>query len=736
MNKRKSAVWLSTMLLCTSLTPSIVFANTYENEEEALQHEKQSFSDLETPVNPAEVEDIQDADNASLIQNTENDLNSFDADASSDSSLDDGKTLDPSSNPDAMDEERESASSQISSMEDETSLDETEDIDLESQSDTLNVDQTVSLRGQRVSSIDEIENSDADYVIIAYGTLGSLNPEMETLLKKAGETMKPAVLEISWADTGNTAKEEAYSLYQHIKPYSGNFVPLLKVNSTSASTGPKYIRTFLDTYFGLSLVKPSVQIGNAILDAADWRSMEEYSIDWQNMECFEGSMEELNRLASPIELAPGSLILHRLYNPNSGEHFFTTDLVELDYLVDLGWDYEGNAWSSPAQGDTVYRLYNKNAGDHHYTLDEREKNELVRLGWTYEGEAWKASANGDLEVYRAYNPNAKAGSHHFTLDASEIAFLSSIGWKDEGKAWNSDPLPYPVYPFSSGIYMLDDYAFNSNGVKIDGVQKIGNDFYYFDPANKGLRISEHKGLMTIEDGNLICIGDNGILHTGAMTIEDRAYVFDVSTACAIKNRWALMDGSFDDGKTSFMYFDENGHGSLQSPSHDVEASFLHREKGITSLKDPNTKTEIRMSAYLLSHYGNDGLYSFMQEALKYEGRPYVWAGKDPLTGFDCSGLMTWCMKKQWNVPVDPIMTNASSIYSRWCSPLAASDVIPGDFVFWKHTYGTNPEGITHIAIYCGNDWAYMAGDPVGFYALDDTKDVYGNSAKWLFGRLR
>ncbi len=736
MNKRKSAIWLSAMLLCTPLTPSVVRANNFESEEEILQHDKTSYLDSDSSAIPSKKEDNQDSDASSHEQNKENKLNALDGDAASESSSVEDKAVDSSSNFDAMEEMDETRCAQTSSSEGEISLEETESVDLESQQDAQSDDEIVSLRGQRVSSVEEIENSDADYLIIAYGTLGSINPDVETLLKKAGETMKPAVLEISWADTGHTAKEEAYSLHQRTKPYSGNFIPVLKVDSTSAATGPKYIRTFLDTYFGLSLVKPYVLIGDAILDAADWRSIQEYSIDWQNFECFEGTTEELNRLASPIELASGSLILHRLYNPNSGEHFFTTDLVELDYLVELGWDYEGNAWSSPAQGDTVYRLYNKNAGDHHYTLDEREKNELVRLGWTYEGEAWKASADGELEVYRAYNPNATAGSHHFTLDANEIAFLSSVGWKDEGKAWNSDPLPYPIYPFSSGTYMLDDYAFNSNGVKIDGVQKIGNDFYYFDSANGGLRIGEHKGLITIENGNQIYIGDDGILQTGAMTIDEKTYVFDASTGCAIKNRWALMDGSFDHGKISFMYFDENGHGSLQSPSHDVEASFLHREKGITSLKDPNTKTEIKMSAYLLSHYGNDRLYSFMQEALKYEGRPYVWAGKDPVTGFDCSGLMTWCMKKQWNVPVDPIMTNASTIYSRWCSPLASSDVIPGDFVFWKHTYGTNPEAITHVAIYCGNDWAYMAGDPIGFYAINHTKDVNGDSAKWLFGRLR
>ena len=33
--------------------------------------------------------------------------------------------------------------------------------------------------------------------------------------------------------------------------------------------------------------------------------------------------------------------MYRLYNPNSGEHFYTADASERDHLVDVGWNYEG-----------------------------------------------------------------------------------------------------------------------------------------------------------------------------------------------------------------------------------------------------------------------------------------------------------------------------------------------------------------------------------------------------------
>ena len=76
--------------------------------------------------------------------------------------------------------------------------------------------------------------------------------------------------------------------------------------------------------------------------------------------------------------------MNRLYNPNSGEHFYTADLKEKEALVALGWNDEGYGWVSPtvengkANGKPVFRLYNPNAGDHHYTVD-KEKLELLSL---------------------------------------------------------------------------------------------------------------------------------------------------------------------------------------------------------------------------------------------------------------------------------------------------------------------------------------------------------------------
>lgn len=128
--------------------------------------------------------------------------------------------------------------------------------------------------------------------------------------------------------------------------------------------------------------------------------------------------------------------MYRLYNPNSGEHFYTGSTAERVHLVDLGWKYEGIGWIAPAMSSSpVYRLYNPNAGDHHYTLSSYERYELVRLGWNDEGIGWYSDDSQRVPLLRQYNPNAKAGAHNFTTSSGENDMLVEAGWKAEGIGW-------------------------------------------------------------------------------------------------------------------------------------------------------------------------------------------------------------------------------------------------------------------------------------------------------------
>ena len=139
---------------------------------------------------------------------------------------------------------------------------------------------------------------------------------------------------------------------------------------------------------------------------------------------------------TPVKAEVESIEMYRLYNPYSGEHFYTSDTNEKNHLASIGWNYEGIGWIAPKLSSIpVYRLYNPNSGDHHYTLDENEKNYLASIGWNYEGIGWYSDEDQGVPLYRQYNPNEKTGTHNYTTSKEENDFLVSIGWRAEGIGW-------------------------------------------------------------------------------------------------------------------------------------------------------------------------------------------------------------------------------------------------------------------------------------------------------------
>lgn len=124
--------------------------------------------------------------------------------------------------------------------------------------------------------------------------------------------------------------------------------------------------------------------------------------------------------------------IYRLYNANTGEHFYTSSSNEKLNLQYTGWYYEGVGWVAPSKGTPIYRIYNPNAkgGDHYYTASKAEAQADVRLGWKWDNNGKAVFySGGNSKVYVAYNPNAKSGAHNFTTSAAEQGNLLNVGWK-------------------------------------------------------------------------------------------------------------------------------------------------------------------------------------------------------------------------------------------------------------------------------------------------------------------
>ncbi len=128
--------------------------------------------------------------------------------------------------------------------------------------------------------------------------------------------------------------------------------------------------------------------------------------------------------------------MYRLYNPWSGEHFYTAEKAECMNVVAAGWVDEGVGWIAPTSSDVpVYRMYNQWGGEHHYTTSATERDTLVEVGWTYEGVGWYSSGEDGVPLYRDYNPYAFSNNHNYTTNAEEHEALMAAGWIGEGFGW-------------------------------------------------------------------------------------------------------------------------------------------------------------------------------------------------------------------------------------------------------------------------------------------------------------
>ncbi|MDY5177917.1 invasion-associated protein P60 [Enterococcus italicus] len=122
-----------------------------------------------------------------------------------------------------------------------------------------------------------------------------------------------------------------------------------------------------------------------------------------------------------------------------------------------------------------------------------------------------------------------------------------------------------------------------------------------------------------------------------------------------------------------------------------------------------------VSQYLTPvQFDDETVQAIMNEALKYEGYPYVFGGSSPSTSFDCSGLTQW----SYAVAGIQLPRVAQAQYDA-TQHIPLSEAKAGDLVFFHSTYDAGSY-VTHVGIYVGNNQMYHAGDPIGYTNLTDS----------------
>ncbi len=120
--------------------------------------------------------------------------------------------------------------------------------------------------------------------------------------------------------------------------------------------------------------------------------------------------------------------VHRFYKPQTGSHFFTSDLEEkVNVEKSNTFDVEGVGFSAVSREDNfisgavpVYRFFNSDLGSHLFTAFEAEKDHLIdNTNFIFEGIGFRAfsiNTASTVPVYRFFNQDS--GGHFFT--ASEV----------------------------------------------------------------------------------------------------------------------------------------------------------------------------------------------------------------------------------------------------------------------------------------------------------------------------
>ena len=269
--------------------------------------------------------------------------------------------------------------------------------------------------------------------------------------------------------------------------------------------------------------------------------------------------------------APAGISVYRLYNPSTGEHFYTQSPDEHDSLCLVGWRSEGVGWTAPSTGDPVYRLYNSHVvgGDHHYTTSADERDALVAAGWSYEGVGWYSDREQGAPLLRQYNPNAATGTHNFTLSVEENLNLVSHGWRHEGVAWyaldtRSDA---PTDGFSGWVEVGSDRFFGyGDGTYATGWASVGGTRLHFDARGR-----LDTGLSLI-DGTYYLLGSDGTPVGGWSQLMDFRYYFDPGTGELRRDGW------FEDGGSTY-YLDPTS-GAMATGLRTIDGTpYLFNEDG-------------------------------------------------------------------------------------------------------------------------------------------------------------
>ncbi len=436
--------------------------------------------------------------------------------------------------------------------------------------------------------------------------------------------------------------------------------------------------------------------------------------------------------------------MFRLYNPNSGEHFYTANLDEAKKVVAAGWQWEGIGWVAPDTSKApVYRLYS--GTDHHYTANKDERDHLVSVGWKYEGIGWYSDDDQGVALFRQFNPNVNpsakrnnSGSHNYTASKAENDKLVSLGWRAEGIGWygaNHAMLPFQGFwtvtaAWGNGLqrYWIDATAQVAKGRYVDpsNAKDAGCGYLAYATPTTGAvvrgawKIDDSHVIVADNDGRTVSASTNGWKVTSEYAGELHRYYYENGRA---------RIGSFSVDGVDYFGVERTGYvltnGSVKSNGKwywaDADGKLAYLPTGKIGYQNPSWMYQVSANNAKLPSYArgkfayltastirpeytrSQVVEAFIACAKGYLGTPYRWDyALAPGVGVDCSGLVMQCMQA---VGIQSVYNSYDHMYDPWqdhdaanmrndskIQKISVSSARRGDLLFYTG----------HVAIYLGS----------------------------------
>jgi len=141
------------------------------------------------------------------------------------------------------------------------------------------------------------------------------------------------------------------------------------------------------------------------------------------------------------------------------------------------------------------------------------------------------------------------------------------------------------------------------------------------------------------------------------------------------------------------------------PSTTSSGTTTTTEAPSSTTDDPSSSSGSSTPSYNAS-YSADGLISVATAMLGY---PYSWSEESPAKGFDCSGLVYFCLRT-CGVSTSRYSASGFSAVSSWGNVSSISDLQKGDLLFFKND---TSDRVSHTGIYCGGGKFIHASSSAG-----------------------